>query len=611
MKMKAIVSLLLAAVLVFGCFGLFSFSSLAAQELTVTATDPAAESADAPGAVAWFRAGDGVYYFFLPSALTGNEVKLWFDGEGVTVDGAEAVSGQTVTLGETGSIACGGDTYAYHVLHSSGVAAVFINTESGDMEAVHADKAHKEPGMIKILDAKGKAEYDGKLDYIKGRGNASWEVEKKGYNLKLNKKTNLFKMGKSKKWCLIASHGDQSLLRNAVMFGAAKEIGLAYSPLCQPCDVYFNGQYNGSYLITTKIEADSTRIDVENLDDVNEEIAQLVYEDEDFDMDSLPQGGVYGKYAGLLEGTKKWIEIPDAPADYDEVDVSGGYVLEMELANRYYDELSGFVTSRSQPFIMKCPEYGSEAQMEYISDYYQRFEDAVFAPDGKNEKGEHYQDLADFDSLVNYYLISEWSSNMDSGLTSTYFYKAAGGKLFAGPVWDYDIALGNNGSRRFGCNYANPEEFTVSLARQYRNTVFGSWDIMEKPTIFNQLNQRQEFVAAAKANWDAGIGAVLGEWANQKLDAYAQTITDSAVMNAVRWDIFGTTDLQQIRAEYADAVAFVKDFAVRRTAFLTDGLGEIHQPHESNFFEKAYKGVLTGVNTLFEKFIVLFKLENR
>ncbi|MBQ6266578.1 MAG: CotH kinase family protein [Clostridia bacterium] len=610
MKMKKILSLLLAATLAFACASLFAFSSSAASDLTVTVTDPAAESAEAPGAVSWFQAGDGEWYFFLPSAISGNELKVWFDAESVTVDGAAAQSGQAVTLGETGTIACGGDSFDYHVLHSSGVAAVFINTESGDMEAVHADKAHKEPGMIKILDAKGKAEYDGKLDYIKGRGNASWQVEKKGYNIKLDKKTNLFKMGKSKKWCLIASHDDPSLLRNAVMYGAAKDMGLAYSPLYQPCDVYFNGQYNGSYLITTKIEADDNRIAVENLDDVNEDIVQAVL-GEDVDMETLARGGVYGKFAGLLENTCKWIEIPDAPADYDEVDITGGYVLEMELANRYYDELSGFVTSRSQPFIMKCPEYGSEAQIAYISDYYQRFEDAVFAEEGKNAQGESYTDLADFDSLVNYYLISEWSSNMDSGLTSTYFYKDAGGKLFAGPVWDYDIALGNNGSKRFGCDYDNPEEFTVAFNRQYRNTVFGSWDVMEKPTIYNQLNQRQEFVEAAKANWDAGVGAVLGEWANSKLDAYALTITDSAVMNAVRWDRFGTTDLAKIRADYAAAVAEVKDFAVRRTAFLTANLGEIHQAPQSNLFEKAYRGVLTGVNTLFERFIVLFKLENK
>lgn len=610
MKMKKSLALLLALVFAFGSFGLFALTSVAAEELTVTVTDAAAESADAPGAVAWFRAADGEYYFFLPSSMAGNELKLWFDADAVTVDGAEAVSGQTLTLQETGTVVCGGTHVAYHVLHSSGVAAVFINTESGSMDAVHADKSYKEAGQIKILDAKGKAEYDGKLDYIKGRGNASWEVDKKGYNIKLDKKTNLFKMGKSKKWCLIANHDDDSLLRNAVMYGAAKDIGLAYSPLYQPCDVYFNGQYNGSYLITTKIEADSNRIDVENLDDVNEEIAQTVFEDEDFDMDSLPRCGVYGKYAGLLEGTSKWVDVPAAPAG-TAADVTGGYILEMELANRYYDEISGFVTTRSQPFIMKCPEYASEAQMAYISDYYQRFEDAVFAADGKNGKGESYTDLADFDSLVNYYLISEWSSNMDSGLTSTYFYKAAGGKLFAGPVWDYDIALGNNGSGRFGCDYTNPEEFTVALARQYRNTVFGRVDAMEKPTIFNQLNQRQEFVIAAKENWDAGIGAALGAWANEKLPAYAEKITDSAVMNAVRWNRFGTTDLAQIRAAYADAVAYVQDFAARRTVFLTENLGEIHQGAQSNFFQKLYKGVLTGVNNLFEKVIVLFKLENK
>ena len=151
----------------------------------------------------------------------------------------------------------------------------------------------------------------------------------------------------------------------------------------------------------------------------------------------------------------------------------------MELANRYYGEKSGFVTTRSQPITMKSPEYASQAQMEYISDLYQRFEDAVFAGNGRNALGEHYTDIADLESLAKYYMISEWCSNMDSGLTSTYFYKPEGAdsKLFAGPVWDYDIAFGNNKGTRYGCDYNNPEEFTVCFGRQYRNTVFGKLDV--------------------------------------------------------------------------------------------------------------------------------------
>lgn len=50
------------------------------------------------------------------------------------------------------------------------------------------------------------------------------------------------------------------------------------------------------------------------------------------------------------------------------------------------------------------------------------------------------------DSFVKKYLIEEITRNYDGGVTSSFFYKASdaeGGKLYAGPVWDYDVSFGN------------------------------------------------------------------------------------------------------------------------------------------------------------------------
>ncbi len=611
--MKKLLALVLALLVAGSCLALTADGAKAAAP-TVTLTEPTATSARTPDAVRWFEASDGTWIFFLPSAFTAKSLRLWYSGSDVLeVNGAKVASGDTCYLGESGKITAGKNTYPYRVMQSIGVATVFVTTQSGSMTAIDSDPDHvyAESGQLKIFDANGKSQYDGALSSIKGRGNASWKEVKKGYNLKLDKKTDLLGMGKSKKWCLIANHTDKSLLCNAVMFGAAKEIGLGYSPLCRPCDVYFNGEYNGSYLLTTKIEADSKRVDIHNLDDDNEEITQAATGDPDFEMDALPQRGVYGRYAGLLENTRKWVDVPAAPAGTAEPDVTGGYLIEMEIANRYQDELSGFVTSRSQPYILKCPEYASEAQINYIADYVQRLEDAVFDDGGVNAQGESYRDLADFDSLVNYYLLSEWGSNMDSGLTSTYFYKDAGGKLYAGPVWDYDNALGNNPDKRYGCDYTNPEEFTVCFGRQYRNTVFGTTDAMSKPTLYNQLCQKQEFVNASRANWDRNVGAVLQSWSTDKLDAYAATVERSAAMNAVRWNLFDTADPAAALAAYRQEVANVRDFAVRRTAFLNANLGTVQtQSGRVSLIARMRFAILPMINDMFERMIVMLHLEN-
>ncbi len=565
-------------------------------------------------AVNWFGGEDGEYYFFISDSDFAGKYTVTVKASGdVYLNGAK-LEGNTFVLGSAeGTITSGGVDYKYHVVCTAKLPAVYITTESGSMDAVHADKSYKEAGTIRIYNEKGKTEYDGALDYIKGRGNSSWGMAKKPYNIKIAKKTNLFGMGKSKKWSLIANYSDNSHLRNAAVYYAAQQIGLDYTPKFVFCDVYTNGDYQGVYLLITRIEANSKRVDVANLDDVNEEIAIAASGNEDLDMDSLPQGGAYGRFAGLIEGTKKWVEIPEAPEGYT-VDNTGGYILEMELANRYYGEKSGFVTTRSQPITMKSPEYASQAQMEYISDLYQRFEDAVFAGNGRNALGEHYTDIADLESLAKYYMISEWCSNMDSGLTSTYFYKPEGAdsKLFAGPVWDYDIAFGNNEGTRYGCNYNNPEEFTVCFGRQYRNTVFGKLDVDYKPTIYNRLCRRPEFVEACRRLWDAGIGDKLAETAAEYIFNMSRTIKASAVADGIRWNIYGTCDAAKVAENYEVAAAYLEDFATARTRFLDVNLGRVQvQGKVKDQLPAGLRNFLVRVNNLFEAFIVNFKLINK
>lgn len=605
--MKKFVAIILALV-----FALSGMSVLAFADDAPAA--PVCTLSKDGNAINWFEGENGEYYFFISDSDYAGKYTVTVNASGdVYHDGVKLDGGAFVLADAEGTLTCGGTDYKYHVVCTSKLPTVYITTESGSMDAVNADKSYKEGGTIRIYNEKGKTEYDGGLDYIKGRGNSSWEMPKRPYNFKIAKKTNLFGMGKSKKWSLIANYSDDSQLRNAAVYYAAQQIGLDYSPKFVFCDVYTNGDYQGVYLLVTRIEADSKRVDINNLDDVNEEIAIAASGDEDFDMDSLPQGGAYGRFAGLIEGTKKWVEIPAAPEGYT-VDNTGGYILEMELANRYYNELSGFVTTRSQPITMKSPEYASKDQIEYISDLYQRFEDAVFAANGKDTLGEHYTDIADIESLAKYYIVSEWCSNMDSGLTSTYFYKPEGedSKLYAGPVWDYDIAFGNNENNRYGCDYNNPEEFTVCFGRQYRNTVFGKLDVDYKPTIYNRLCKRPEFVRECKALWDAGIGATLGEIAEKYIVETGSTVKASAIANAIRWNTYATCDIETISANYDEANAYLTDYATRRTEFLGANIGRVHyQKNVEDELPACVRKVLVKVNNLFEAIIVNFGLINK
>ena len=606
--MKKLNAIILTLIISLSCMSLFGVCSFADDAFTVTISS-GAESADALNAVDWFKAENGEYFFFVPSCWDASEINVWASSA-ATLNGTEIVNGEAYDLGESGTITAGGKDYKYTVLTGGGIGTVFITTETGSLEAVHADKNHKEAGKISILNAKGKEQTENdKLEYIKGRGNASWEGNKKPYNIKLDKKAKILGMQKSKKWCLIANEDDKTLARNAMVYTAAAEAGLAYSPENAPVDLYINNEYQGSYLLTSKVEAAGARIDVENLDDINEEACIEKY-GEDFDMDTLPVGGTYGTFAGLLEGTQKYVEFEGS----ENVTTDGGYILEMEIANRYIGDLTGFVSNDGQPFVMKCPEYATENQMKFISSYYQRFEDAALSESGKNADGEDYKDLIDVESFAKYYAISEWTSNMDSGLTSTYMYldTTKDGKLYAGPVWDYDIALGNNGESRYGLDYTIPDRFTVCFGRQYRNTVFGRADIDEKPTIFNILCQKKDFIEECENAWNNGVSEAVTAWSGEKLGEYIDTLGDSAIMNHIRWNSFGTSNVEEVRAAYADEVAFLRTFASKRVDFLNANIGaERVNDAETNAIVKILKKIPAGLNSIFEKAIVLFKLENK
>lgn len=109
--------------------------------------------------------------------------------------------------------AAGGQTETSRVifLKSEGVSSLFIDTESGGMENVHADKEVKEAAFMQLVRSDGSIEYSGKLEYIKSRGNSSFFMEKKSYQVKLPKEYGLLDMPSAQKWILLADFMDDSL----------------------------------------------------------------------------------------------------------------------------------------------------------------------------------------------------------------------------------------------------------------------------------------------------------------------------------------------------------------------------------------------------------------
>ena len=124
--------------------------------------------------------------------------------------------------------------------------------------------------------------------------------------------------------------------------------------------------------------------------------------------------------------------------------------------------------------------------------------------------------------------------------------------------------------------------------------------------------QKQDFVAGVKNVWDNQLVAVVDYVSKVMISQYYSKIEGSAVANAIRWNIYGTTDVATIKAEFKLDVDYVKNYTTARATFLTNNFGTVQiQDVKTGFFDKILMSAGTAINNAFEWFIVTFNLENK
>jgi hypothetical protein len=328
-------------------------------------------------------------------------------------------------------------------LYFSKLPVVYIETEDG--EAV-TQKEYKDASLEITGNDEYPEQYSGKTQ-IKLRGNISAGYPQKPYKLKLDTSTDLFGFGKSKHWVLISNYMDQCGLRNIMGSNLSKELGLANMSMTW-VDVVLNNSYAGMYMLCEHIRIDDDRVEIYNWEDETENVAKAIYiahkdvlskDDRDAIEDQLCED-----FSWISTGTVTYQEVTYNIADYYKVstNISGGYLFEL---SEEYDEVSKFMTSRGLKVMVNSPEYlyTNDAMMKYVEEYWQKYEDALTSVTGYNSEGQHYSELADFDSMVSYWLTMEIMGNDDSQYKSRYAYKNVDQILTFGPVWDFDFGCGS------------------------------------------------------------------------------------------------------------------------------------------------------------------------
>lgn len=413
----------------------------------------------------FWQGDDGECYVFLPSYVNLSKLTLHTTAT-LQLDDLELGYGAdcaAVMLGRRYSLSGGAgmpDNLTF--LQSENLPAMYIDTVSGNMEQIHEEKGIEEPGELRLYTPEGTVDYRGRLESIKARGNSSFWQPKKPYSLKLPANADLLGMGAAQRWILLANTSDQTHLKNKLVYDFASEVGLPYAPESQWVDLYLNGEYAGLYLLSERNEMAPQRIDIA------------------------------GEDAFLISK-----EQPE-------------YL--------FHKQVPYFVTEAGAAVRI----HAAKMEAGTVADICQSMENAILAEDGVDPvTGKHWSQLIDLDSWARKYLVEEIFGGVDAGVSSQFFYYRDG-RIFAGPVWDYDGAMGTPLYLGWTMVKQGPEVFYA-----HRDHV-SPWN--------RALYYDDAFYTAVKKLYKTEFAGPLQTLIEEKIPQSAAWIRQAASLNQIRWN---------------------------------------------------------------------------
>lgn len=527
-------------------------------------TDFLASSSDANGATreTLSSRADGDSYLFLP-AFAGNQVSITCSrsdgGQTLIISpNRTAASGRTVStsftldLSSAADVTSTGNSWTVYVregasapatkliiMRSANISALFL--ESADkysagrayVEASSDHSAAADGKTYALVDADGTA-LSGDLSQIKGRGNSTWLMDKKPYQIKLAKKASLVdgkKSNASKKWVLLANYADPTQLRNFIVLNSAYQLGLSSTPQSRFVDLYYDGEYRGTYQLSEKVEVGKGRVEIDEIENKSTDGSDI--EKHATARATNAYGNEYQYVTGIKQGGN----------------VTGGYLLEMDAY--YTAERSWFAVKagdRTYHVVLKSPEDASQEQVRYISERVQ----AAFNGITQDSLGG-----LDLESLARTYLIQEFCKNVDYiRHSSTYLYKEKDkDALISGPVWDFDLSLGN----AYEDDKPQKPEGLQSIAYSgffVQNTAFRQ----KVRTVFNNELKPLANSVLLGSKTKGSLASV---------DTLADTISASQVMNHVIWPNYNTSVYEPpAKDTYQDNVAVLRSWISSRISWL-------------------------------------------
>lgn len=346
-------------------------------------------------------------------------------------------------------------------------------------------------GTSALKDKNGAEVTEPVLASTRVRGNVSQQMPKKPFAVKLDKKHAVLDMPAHKRWVLLANWKDRTLMRNEVAFEIAKAFktaypndGMAWNPSGQHVELVYNGVYVGNYYLCEQIKIDGNRLDI----------------NEPYDAEDNPA----------------------APADC-------GILMESDDG---YDEAWQFTTRCRIPFLFK--DDGTADMLTYASTLVQGIEDNL----NKNTTAgftEAYETM-DITSFVDFLLVQDLMMNSEMKHPKSCYSYINNGKLYAGPVWDFDWNTLPTSTSYSEEGYSYTESIVSKGSWSYKSSAQSSPSTSDENYIwYPRLMASSEFMQVAKTRW-AGVQGQLSQ-VLAHIDEVKAQIAKSEAENAKMWPV--------------------------------------------------------------------------
>jgi len=200
------------------------------------------------------------------------------------------------------------------------------------------------------------------------------------------------------------------------------------------------------------------------------------------------------------------------------------------------------------------PDELTSVQRAWLQNHLNAFETVLYGA-GFADPAKGYPSFIDRDSFIDYHLLVELTKNVDGFRFSTFFHKERGGKIKAGPLWDWNLSFGNcNGKQGF---LAEGWLWPQLDDREY------SW--------YRRLFEDPDFAQRYVDRWTE-LRATVFATSNilGRVDAMVALLQESQVRNFEKWPILGVTVSPNwyVGDTYAEEVSWMKEWISNRLAWI-------------------------------------------